>query len=148
MKVLGLLQNAWFKPDTPREVAMAYARDDDVRRRILARSKTGNKLIRLMGQDVFNHIVWNNTTAEWASEARGRRAIDMEHVVAVIDQVWPDVIIAFGNQARDAVVATSYAGDVILCKHPNARFTADEEFHKSLDPIVGKIRQWILTRRE
>ena len=121
MRVLGLLQNQWAR--NPAAVLAMFARRPEYRhdliRRMLAQSKAGRTLRAVFGDEV-DRIVWENASPRVAGTPNGSFSYDVKHVNAAIANIKPDVVIAFGVQAKKAIMASCWTGPTITAPHPTA----------------------------
>lgn len=106
MKVLAFLQNQWF--NDPEKVRAMIARQPAVRRRLIhyslfAGCRTGLILKAGLGEDWCRKIVWEEASPEIGGEASSVFPADHVHIQKVIEEVHPDVILALGKVASDAV---------------------------------------------
>lgn len=122
MVVLGLLQNQWAR--NPAAVAAMFARRPEQRQALikfmLARSKSGRRLRAAFGPWV-DRIIWENASPVVAERAGGRMPVDRAHVNAILAKVSPDVVVAFGVSANQAITISSWCGFTIVAPHPTAR---------------------------
>lgn len=136
MKVLAFLQNAYARDEEAARLLEAAFADRDPkmvaamqRRRkaglFAGRNYTGRLIARTFGEDVAYRIWWENTTPRWGWESSHKFPADLAHMRALIDTHKPDVILAFGAQARDALARLAVHGlhgaVVIFGPHPASR---------------------------
>ena len=125
MKVVAFLQNAYFK-DPNCESAKLYVSDPEFRRKALAQSMTGSRLLSALGKDLFNLIHWDNATDEVGDERRSSLPAKPSHILNVVNRLRPYVILTFGRTAKDGVVFASQYFNLnqslaIFCmSHPSA----------------------------
>jgi len=122
MKIRAFLQNQWFKD--PERVRAIYARHPEHRQGLTARflfmSVTGKRLRAAFG-DVIEDIVWENASPEIGGKSSASFRADLKHMVKLIEDEKPDVILAFGKSATEAI---DEIDPKILCicgPHPAAR---------------------------
>lgn len=108
MKIVAFLQNPWFPPGTDFMHISRYKNDDDFRRRVLARSKTGRRLMICWGPDWFSRIIWDNVCPEAGTYSRYKGIPSTDHVAWVIERHDPHVVITYGRLATET-----------LCKYRN-----------------------------
>ena len=101
--VVAFLQNCWFPKDTPQTIIRAYLTDQSYRRKVLAKSMTGRRLIKSFGSNNYQRIWWDNASEHVASTAPGRVPADVSHVTRVLLQVKPSAILCFGKIAMDGL---------------------------------------------
>lgn len=122
MITLAFLQNLWVK-DPERVRIMLKKRDEDYRRQVIrqllfAGGLTGQRLRAAFG-DLCAQIIWEEASREIAGDAKTICTPDPVHIRAVLDQLQPNVVIAFGRVAGDAV--SPFWPDLIRLPHPAAR---------------------------
>jgi hypothetical protein len=130
--IVAFLQNLWAH-DTERVKALLENRDEQYRRQIIkqllfAGGLTGRRLRSTFG-NLCEVIVWEEASREIAGNSHMICQPEPAHIQTVIDQLKPDVVIAFGRVAGDAV-ATAWPA-VIRAPHPAARQAG----------VVEKLRQ-------
>ena len=130
MKVLAILQNQWFNdPDHVRHLFDRYPR---ARRRMIAYAlfagcKTGRILKLAFGEEWCRKIVWEEASPEIGGKASSVFPADPAHLRAVIDEVKPTIILAFGRIASDGIAAIMPMPDLVPAAtiinviHPTAR---------------------------
>lgn len=126
MKILAFLQNPGFKPDTPDEVLRQYNSDVEFRKKTLKKYMTGQRLIIAFGEEFFDSMHWDNVVLQTGT-IRKKIQPDMDHVLAVIDEVSPHIILSFGSMAGKAIIMSDWAGPHYNCRHPNARGITNSE---------------------
>lgn len=135
MKILGFLQSP-----NPKVIGLEYHikyRDDyDFHRRVLESTMSGKRIRQSLG-DLFDKIYWDN-----ANPIPGEAVPNYEHIERVITKIHPDLIIAYGNIPRDALIETDPPVPMFFCHHPNARY----KNQKDLDRFADTVRLWIQTR--
>lgn len=62
--------------------------------------------------------------AKIAGVSSGAFPADLDHIRGLLTEVRPDVVLAFGTVARDAMLRIGYAGELIIGPHPTARGAA------------------------
>lgn len=125
--ILGLLQNQWVRhPD--RVEAILLRRDAAFRRRYLGAllffgSLTGKRLRAAFG-DWCERIVWENASPVITAypHAHAIPAPDLDHVRRVLADIEPNIVLAFGKNARQAMQDIGWRGVLIRGPHPAARF--------------------------
>jgi hypothetical protein len=137
MKILAFLQSpsdATF-PDTEKHLLDKYRDDQAYHRKMLRQSMTGNRLYQSFGP-LFDEIHWDNVAPI--------KEVDHEHINDMIVKMEPDLILTFGNDARDALADSIGAIriKVMECHHPNARYRTQSE----LDDFAAKVREYVLMK--
>lgn len=133
MKVLAFLQNQWLK-DPKRHRASAarilakYGPEvaADSRRRgirfcLFRGCLTGRRLIASFGESVCDEIEWEEASTVITGDPKECPPADPEHIRAAIEKYRPDVVIAFGRIAADAVRHLWPGNFLIVAPHPAAR---------------------------
>lgn len=136
MKILGVLQNQWVR-DPERTRALIAEKGPEYRRRLLhyalfAGCLTGRRLKAWLGDELCGQIEWEEASPEITGHSSGNPKPDPEHVRAAIERVRPDVVLAFGVNAANAVMGAMQsmhrnpAGErmefrLICVGHPAAR---------------------------
>lgn len=124
MKILAVLQNMWVKD--PESVRRMIERTPQVRRRLIRYSlfagcRTGRVLKNVFGENRCKEIVWDESTREIAGNPRDIFPPDLSHLSALIAEVKPDVVLAFGRIASAALTPIVPAEKLIVGPHPTAR---------------------------
>lgn len=123
MKVLAILQNQWFKD--PDRVRATLERHPEARRRMIAFAlfagcKTGRVLKSIFGNRC-DSIVWEEASPEIGGHAASVFPADVAHLRRILDEVNPDIVLAFGVIAGRAMAALVDADRLIVGPHPTAR---------------------------
>ena len=123
MKLLAVLQNQWFHD--PARVREILARRPELRRQFCHRAlfagcKTGQVLKSVFGP-LCREIVWENASPQIGDFAASKFPADHLHLRAVLDEVKPDIVLAFGRIAGNALTALVPAEKLIIGPHPTAR---------------------------
>ncbi len=151
VKIVAFLQNPWFKPGTDERHIIAYRDDQDFHRRVLSMCMTGQRLVAAFG-DLYDQIHWDNTNWRPAFMASGREDPDYQHMLGVMKRISPDLVLCFGNQARDAMrVVTrlsNWGKEFLQCHHPNARFKTQQDLSDFADRVRRKILELELLGKE
>lgn len=136
MKIVGILQNQWFKnPAKIKQIiaekiaeGFADAREFYIATFLFWGCLTGRRLRSTLGEAYCNEIVWEECSKEIGGCASSRFPADMEHIQQVIAKHKPTHVIAFGQLAKDALMQLYYgntdeSGDyvLLLAPHPAAR---------------------------
>jgi hypothetical protein len=127
--ILGLLQNQWARE--PAKMAAMLERNPDRRpaliRCLLAGSVSGRRLRDALGP-WFHRITWDNASGQIAATASGAPPADLAHVRRLLETRKPDVVVAFGRMAQNAILAMgtlrprfNWRGHFIAAPHPAAR---------------------------
>lgn len=123
MKVLGILQNQWFRE--PERIRAMTADKPHMRRRLLTRAlfmggKTGRILMNVFGEAWCEHIDWDEASPIIGGHSASNFPADPEHLRQVIAETTPEVIVTFGAIAR-AGINQVWHGTAIHAPHPCAR---------------------------
>lgn len=144
MKIVGFLQNPWFPPGTREEHIIAYRDDQDFHRRLLEGTMSGRRL-SVAFEDLYDAIHWDNTNWRPAFMASGREEPDHQHMMDVVKREQPDLILCFGNQARDAMRAIgrlfNKKHDFLHCHHPNARGKTQMDLNNFAIMVRSKLHE-------
>lgn len=124
MIVLAVLQNMWV--NDPEKVKAMLARTPQARRRMICYSlfagcRTGRVLKQVFGDDCSRRFVWDESTTEIAGNPRDTFPPDLEHLRRVLDEVRPDVVLAFGRIASSALARVVPEEKLLMGPHPTAR---------------------------
>lgn len=146
MKIVAFLQNPWFPEGTAERHILMYRDNQKFHRLLLGKTMSGGRLMTAFGE-LYNNIHWDNTNWRPAWKANGREDPDHTYMRDVIIREQPQIVLCFGNQARDAVKVVEHLlpvgirpKQVMSCHHPNARFKTQ----KNLDDFADKVRGTIL----
>lgn len=118
--VVAFLQNPWFAPSVSEKIIKRYKEDPDFRRIVLGRSKTGVWLKNAFGPEAYKIIWWDNASKNAGRHRAALYPADLEHMREVIAKVGPDLVIAFGRIAGQAIDQV-WPGPTLKCPHPMAR---------------------------
>lgn len=124
VKVLAIMQNQWLRD--PERMRRLIARYPNSRRRALtfalfAGCRTGRVLQQVFGAERCSAIVWDEASPEIGAHASSVFRADHEHIRATLAEVKPDVVLAFGRVASEALAAIGPAALLIGGPHPVAR---------------------------
>jgi hypothetical protein len=137
MKIVAFLQNQWFRdPErikriiertTEREATEGQKDAQAVREYYISSflfmgCVTGRRLKQCLGEELCDDIVWEEISKEVGGQSSAVFPADLKHMRFVIDRHRPDVVLAFGKAATDALKEIRPACDVISGPHPAARF--------------------------
>jgi hypothetical protein len=123
--VLAFLQNTWVN-DPPRCQEVLDGCEAPAERRYMTSAwlfmgcTTGRRLKQAFGEDGVYDIVWDNASPKLAGASSGSFPPDPDHIRAVIEEVKPAVVLAFGRVAENGV-RTLWDGPFIVGPHPTAR---------------------------
>lgn len=128
MTIMGLLQCTWAHE--PERVDKWFARDPERRNKKIAtllfgsRCLTGRRLREAFGP-LCDDIIWENATPVIAGQASGCPPGDPKHVQAALERIKPDVVLAFGGVADNALSCVVRALNprtiIISGPHPASR---------------------------
>ena len=149
MKILAFLQNQWFKD--PKRVKEIYARNPNRRqllnaRFLLYRSLTGKRIEKTFGK-LIDEIIWENASPEIGGRSNTRFKADLDHMYKIIEEEHPDVILAFGMVASQAMIDMKEDHDAtkefkLICgPHPAARYPVIDELRKMKRKLKRLIRR-------
>lgn len=140
MKVLAILQNAWFHdPDRVRAIMRATEERHgtqaarELKRKFCARAlfagcRTGQVLRMTLGDEWCRKIEWENASPELGAFSASRFPADHEHIRQALKDANPDVVLAYGKIASDALIPIMEMTGLrrralITGPHPTARQT-------------------------
>lgn len=154
MNIVAFLQNPWFPEGTAERHIIAYRDDQKFHQRLLEGTMSGGRLVKAFGE-LFERIHWDNTNWRPAWKANGREDPDYNHMKDVILRKQPQIVLCFGNQARDSVQVIRHLipvglwpKHVMACHHPNARFKTQKDLDNFADKVRGAILQLELIGKE
>jgi len=127
--VLGVLQNEWFKdPERIRQALAHSSNPKTFRRRLItyalfAGCRTGRILKKFLGEDWCEEIIWENASPQFGGISSCTFPADKKHLYNLMQEVRPNVVIAFGMTACGAFAQTNFGGlyRVFEAPHPCAR---------------------------
>lgn len=124
MIILAVLQNMWVKdPDRVREI---LTRTPEARRRMITYSlfagcRTGRVLKQIFGDDCPRRFVWDEASREVAGDSKVVFPADLDHLRTLLVDVKPNIVLAFGRVASDALAQLVPGHDLLVGPHPTAR---------------------------
>lgn len=123
MKVLAVMQNQWFRD--PEAIKRILAKKPHWRRQLVARflfagCKSGRVLKQVFG-DRINSIVWEEASPQIGGHSSACFPADVEHLQRALDEVQPDVVMAFGKIAEAGLRGMFRADRLLIGPHPAAR---------------------------
>lgn len=121
--ILAVMQNQWFRdPEAVKRIVARWPqrRRDLIGRFLFAGCKSG-RVLKAVFQNRINSIVWEEASPEIGGESSSCFPADLDHLRAVLCDVQPDVVLAFGRIASDAMTALVPAEKLITGPHPTAR---------------------------
>jgi hypothetical protein len=145
--IVAFLQNMWVRdPDRVRSDIAKYGEQHRLRLIqycLFAGCLTGRRLKTAFGDELLEQIIWEESTREIAGNSRHVFPPDFVHIQAVLAEIKPRVVIAFGRIAGDAVKKV-WNGPLVCCSHPAARqadtvgrlHTASVELKTFLNPAI------------
>lgn len=125
MKVLAILQNQWF--NDPDKVRLTLDRHPEWRRRyihyaLFAGCRTGLILKAGLGEEWCRKIVWEEASPKIGGFSGSWFPADPAHILKVIEEVKPTVILALGKIASDALTSLATKNTTLITgPHPTAR---------------------------
>lgn len=123
-RIVAFLQNQWFKnPERHKAFAAKHPelREDLIARFLFAGCKTGRVLRAALGDALCDEIIWEETSREIGGYSGAIFPPDHEHINAVCLKHNPDVILAFGKQATEALRQRDGIEDLFCGPHPANR---------------------------
>ena len=129
MKIVAFLQNQWFRD--PERIRQMFADRPDHRlqliKRFLFRSFTGVRLRGAFGPELCDQIIWEEASPEIGGESGSVFPPDPEHMLRIIEEHAPGIILTFGRVAADGMLAANRLATerrdirLIAGPHPAAR---------------------------
>lgn len=121
MIIFGLLQNQYLKnPERMVDMVKRYGEDSRevfTKHALFAGCKTGQNLTRIFGPEAKTWI-WVNCTPQIGRTTSERFPTDLDYIIGKLEHYQPDIIMAFGGQARDAMRRIKTDVPVIFTVHP------------------------------
>lgn len=142
--IVAFLQNPWFRPGTSQMVIDMYREDAGFRRRLLARSMTGRRLMHAF-REMYSDIWWDNVSPQHGDDHREAMTPDQDHVYQVIVMNRPELVLTFGSYARGAL-SKIWHGPMMHCRHPNAMGIRQEEINQFAAEVTREIDRIRSTR--
>lgn len=142
MKILAFLQNPWFRPGTqPRHIKM-YAENQDFHRRVLLLSATGRALIRAFGAELYHKIIWENANPRHGHDRRAKMPHDIGHMAGVIVRHRPDLILCFGDEAKNGMkkLMSEPWPNVLHAPHPMAHGSAADHLKEISEEVKRRLK--------
>jgi len=130
MKVLAIMQNQWVK--NPEVLRATLQRKPEWRRNMIARllfagCRSGKVLKQVFGERI-GEIVWEEASPKIGGESSSKFPADIPHIRTAIIELAPDVVLAFGKVASEAMMKicadqehTYPPFNLIIGPHPAAR---------------------------
>jgi hypothetical protein len=130
-KVLAFLQNMWFQD--PEGAKRIFDRHPEKRNYLIAQflfmgCLTGRRLKAAFGEELCDQIVWEECSREVGGHSRAKFKADLEHIGGALVGHRPDIVLAFGSIAANAVflalnglTGTAFRTELICGPHPAAR---------------------------
>lgn len=97
--ILAFLQNPWFKKGTQQRHIDMYRDDPDFHRKVLSMSATGRALEKAFGEELYDHIIWDNASPKHGDVRTAAFPPDSVYMAFRIAQHNPQIILLFGRQA-------------------------------------------------
>ncbi len=107
-RIVGVLQNPWFKPGTHPHLIDFYRTNYEFRRRVLARSRTGKVLREVFGDEVFREIYWTDASFESGEVSNHKSQPDLDFLEREI--AGAVIVVAFGRVAQIAMRMLTLGG--------------------------------------
>src|SRR5687768_106630 len=112
-RIMGLLQNQWFKdPERIPRLMELYNRYEDklkepprnrfIRDMLFLGCLTGKRLRKCLGEDLCGDIVWEEVSPQIGGSPGSVFPPDAEHLLKSFKRIRPDVIVTFGLVAESA----------------------------------------------
>lgn len=128
MKILAILQNQWFTPETVDKVRaiMTRAGTPEIRARYAAfflfrGCYTGRMLRSVFGEALCQEIIWENASPVIGDKPSACFTADPVHLQGLLNYFAPKIVLAFGKVATDALQPLCKPDRLIVGPHPAAR---------------------------
>lgn len=127
IKILAVMQNQWFKdPDRIRAILdhglkRGLKRHDFIMRTLFMGCKSGRVLKSVFGETLCRRIIWEEASPNIGGHASSAFPADPSHLNAVLEEINPDIVLAFGRIASDALTLLVPKHMLIIGPHPTAR---------------------------
>lgn len=142
MKILAFQQNPWAR-ESVRANAQAKRFGHRWTRRFIAvympKSHSGRRLKAAFGE-LFDLIVWDNVSPVIADHASGNPGPDVIHVLRMLQEEQPDIVLAFGRVASETL-QRMWNGPLICGPHPAAR---QEGVTRRLKSMADELKKQML----
>jgi len=140
-KIIGFLQNAWFRE--PERVRQLYEKYPEQRERIIASflfmgCLTGQRLQKVFGEDLCRKIIWEEASRNIGERSSSQFPADINHITAVLEKHKPIVVLAFGKIVSVPLAQLKEQGapwHLIIAPHPAARNCSDQDLKKVLTEL-------------
>lgn len=142
LTILAFLPNPWFPEGTSRGIVEQYQTDQEFHRDLLKCTMAGIQLHQAFGEEMWKRIIWENVSPVVTDHPRKKAAKNQGHVDAIISKHKPDLILAFGEQAHQAVSDSVGAirTKVMVCHHPGSRV----HYQADLDTFAQHVWDYVL----
>jgi len=101
--IVAFLQNPWFKLGTKPHHIKLFQEDQDFRRRVISMSRTGQCLLSAFGDELYDHIWWDEANPEPCFNSSQVRPPDVKHISDVLIQQQPFLVVTFGAMAHQGL---------------------------------------------
>lgn len=139
MKIIAFLQNPWFNPHVHERHIQMYRDDPDFHRRVLARSATGRALVRALGQEIYDQILWDNANPRHGEKRDAQFPPDAAHMARRVIEFEPDVVLLFGRQAVSGWELVRHTYDCLSTRRPRVLASAHPMARGSVARHLEKI---------
>ncbi len=141
MRVLGLLQNTWARDSNRVEKLMARFGRKAFVTRLLMGSLSGKRIKQCL-PDWYQRIVYENSSPRVMSHSEACPTVDLSHVRHVVADVKPNVIVAFGSVAENALRRLHWRdGCGIVTYHPVAREAGVTERLREVNVLLNGLNE-------
>lgn len=146
-KILAILQNQWFR--NPGQVKAIYQRYPEQRNRLIRDflfmgCLSGKRLMSALGEELCYQIIWEEASPEIGSYSGSNFGADLVHIRSAIKKHSPEIVVAFGKIAGDAVRLIEAEKKIKLNflygPHPAARINPVEAF-SSLRLQINELKE-------
>lgn len=141
MRVVAFLQNQWMSD--PERVEAMIERTPALRPRLikyaLFQSHTGRRLVEAFGEGC-REWVWDNASPRIGDRPSACFPADPGHIGRVLEEHEPDVVLAFGRVASEALAGRCRC-ELLTGPHPAARAP---DTMRRLRAMAGRLERLIL----
>lgn len=156
MKVVAFLQNMWVRdPERVKRMLADGMAQHGVKYRhrltatlLFAGCLTGRRLRRELG-DLCDAIVWEEASHEVLGNSRDVPKPDLEHIEKVIVTEQPELVITFGQMAKQALIALRAGRPLppFVCWHSPHPAARDPLSQADFRKLMGSVRSLMTERK-
>lgn len=126
LPIVAFLQNMWVLPRQVATVsrwgALSEERERMIAYALFAGCVTGRRLKQVLGEELCEHITWQEASPVIAANPKDYHAPDTIHIRAVLDKHKPKVVLCF-TKAGEPVIRGIVGDEAMFigCPHPACR---------------------------